>query len=291
MRRSSALALAAGFFLSSFGGAAHAQGVPSPAGPGTASATAAPASPPAIVYTTTPGSTTTVPPGSTIIAQSPNVIVVETPPADTTPANPAPTKVVYVDAPKAERPAPERTVWYGGQTLLLDGAATAMLVGAGVTGVQGKGKVAGALLLGGSVTYLFGAPIVHFAHGRIGPGFGSFGLRLVLPLETAFDGALIGALAQSHDHNGFEDASGAAVGAAIGLVAGMALSSALDAALLAKYKTREVDPEAFDPDTDQAKREAERKEARLRAKPYHLEWSPTAGPTNGGAQVGVVGSF
>ncbi len=224
--------------------------------------------------------------------QNPNVIVVETPPADTTPADKAPpSRVVFAEPPKAERPVAERTVWYGGETLLLDGATTALFVGSGVTAGQGKANVAGVLALGGVTTYLFGPPIVHFAHGRIGPGFASFGLRLVLPLETAFDGFLIGGLAASRDRDGYVDATGPAVGAAIGLVAGMALSSAIDAALLAKYKTRDVDPEAFDPDTDHAAREAHPKEARAHSKPYEVQWAPTAGPVTGGATVGVVGAF
>lgn len=290
MRRSSALASLAGLLLSSFCGAASAQLAPTTAGPGTAPATALPSTPP-IVYTTPPASTTTVPAGSTIVTQTPNVIVVETPPADTTPASTAPSKVVFVEPPKAERPAPEHTVWYGGETLLLDGATTALFVGSGVTIGQGKGNVGGVLALGGLTTYLFGPPIVHFAHGRIGPGFASFGLRLVLPIETAFDGFLLGGLASSRDRDGYADATGPAVGAAIGLVAGMALSSAIDAALLAKFKSRDVDPEAFDPDTDHAANEAQRKEARAHAKPYEVQWSPTAGPVQGGATVGVVGAF
>ena len=65
------------------------------------------------------------------------------------------------------------THWYGYQTLVSDIAAT---VGAAVEPSVGL------------LTYVLGAPIVHFAHGNFGRGFGSLGMRLgavLLVLKTA----------------------------------------------------------------------------------------------------------
>jgi len=161
--------------------------------------------------------------------------------------------------------------------VLLGGAATA------------KTDAGGVLALSGALTYLFAAPIVHFAHERIGPGFGSFALRLALPLETAFDGLLIGAALSKQDRYGNSTGEGAAWGAGIGLVGGMVTAMVIDSALLAHEKVDGKDPEAFDPSTDAAAK-SPRKEGQWRS-PLHVDWAPTAAPVTGGATVGLSGRF
>ena len=68
-------------------------------------------------------------------------------------------------SPLRRRP---RRRWYGWQTLITDGAALAV-VG------SDTGEVALPAVL---AAYEFGAPIVHFAHGHVGKGLASLGMRL-----------------------------------------------------------------------------------------------------------------
>ncbi len=211
-------------------------------------------------------------------AAAPNVVIIENA------APPAQEPVIVYDAPKPAE-GPEHEVWYGEQTLLLDGASAAMFVGAGLTSGS-RTNLPGMLAVAGTVTFLFGPPIVHFAHGRIGPGFGSFALRVALPLELAFDGLLIGAASSSNQ--GSEDIPAAPVyGGLIGLGLGAVGASVIDAALLARYKTRDVDPEAYDPDADATNDGSKKTRS---AKPS-FEWAPNASPVIGGATFGVGGVF
>jgi hypothetical protein len=72
-------------------------------------------------------------------------------------------------------------VSYGGQTLAVDGLSVAGLgLGEVLFAAQGSRETALpiALLWGGFGGTILGAPIVHFAHGNVGTGFGSLGLRL-----------------------------------------------------------------------------------------------------------------
>ena len=215
-------------------------------------------------------------------APAPNVVIIENVPP---PPAAAPQPVVVYDTPTKPPEGPEHEIWYGEQTLLLDGASAAMFVGAGVA-TKTHTNLPGILALGGTLNFLFGPPIVHFAHERIGPGFGSFALRVALPLEVAFDGLLLGAALSPNNNN--EDINPAPVyGALFGLGVGAVAASVIDAALLAKYTTREADPEAYDPSTDAANDAAKKTS---RAKPS-IEWTPTASPVTGGATFGVGGVF
>lgn len=67
-----------------------------------------------------------------------------------------------------------RRVWYGGQTLIVLAASAAVTAAGGWTPVSILG--AGGILLGG--------PVVHWAHGHVGRGFGSLALNVGLPLLT-----------------------------------------------------------------------------------------------------------
>ncbi|MFO7177428.1 MAG: hypothetical protein DIU78_001900 [Pseudomonadota bacterium] len=82
---------------------------------------------------------------------------------------------------------PSTRTWYGWQTLIVDGAGLAL--GLGYAADEPKTKN-GELLHPATATFvplytigLFGGPIVHFVHGRVGIGFLSFGVRgLVAPM-------------------------------------------------------------------------------------------------------------
>jgi hypothetical protein len=117
--------------------------------------------------------------------------------------------------------------WYGWQTLLVDAGSLALLA----AGVKAQSTTVGDLA---GVSYVVGPPVVHVAHGRVGPGIGDAFLRLGVPVAFAVVGGLIAADTASQDRSS-EDA-GLPVwlgGAAIGLVIGVVAAVALDAAALA----------------------------------------------------------
>lgn len=122
----------------------------------------------------------------------------------------------------AAEEAPEqpetRTIWYGWQTLIVD----AGVVGATLV-TKNPGVAVGGLTLG--------APIVHWAHGNVGRGFASLGIRVGTPLLTTFG---VVALAMG---------SGSRMGPGLGefgLGLGAVIASVLDAFVLAR--TTEVIP-------------------------------------------------
>jgi hypothetical protein len=120
----------------------------------------------------------------------------------------------------------EHENWYGWQTLAVDGTSLAVAIGGAASNVGALGGF-------GLVGYVAGAPIVHFAHGHVGTGFASAGLRVGLPIV----GALIGFAAE--DCHGGGEFCGLG-GAAVGLLVGGAAAITLDAAVLAR---EEVKPE------------------------------------------------
>jgi len=83
--------------------------------------------------------------------------------------------------------------WYGWQTLLVD-LGSVLTIPLGGVGLAG---------------YALGAPIVHLAHGQVGRGVGSLGLRLALPLVGGAVGCRVSGSDQ-HDIGGGSDASAAA---------------------------------------------------------------------------------
>jgi hypothetical protein len=109
--------------------------------------------------------------------------------------------------------------WYGAQTLVVDGIADVLLVTSLATD-NVPTAVAGGLIYG------WGPPVVHFAHRHAGRGFGSFGIRVALPLV----GALISTSAASGCSR-TEDCWDRTVN--IGLGAGFLSAAAIDAAFLA----------------------------------------------------------
>jgi hypothetical protein len=77
-------------------------------------------------------------------------------------------------APSTDPPRPAPTTrWYGYQTLSTDGVALGFGALALTAGSHDKYLVVTSLGL-----YGLGAPIIHFAHGHVGKGFGDLGMRV-----------------------------------------------------------------------------------------------------------------
>jgi hypothetical protein len=120
-------------------------------------------------------------------------------------------------------PPPQEPTWYGWQTLIVDGAALSLTVAA-FSRANSSGNSAATLLELSGITYVIGPPIVHWAHGNVGKGFGSLGMRLVAPVLGAGIGCAL-------DQSGGE--LGCLGGLALGGFAGIVLAVVLDNALLA----------------------------------------------------------
>lgn len=105
-------------------------------------------------------------------------------------------------------------VWYGYQTLLVDGLFAGVLL-------IGVGTQTDEMVTTGGLGYVFGGPVVHWAHGEVGRGFGSFGFRLGLPLA----GAILGSLVPSAGSGGESGAGSAGFG--LGMTGAMVLDAAL----------------------------------------------------------------
>jgi hypothetical protein len=93
--------------------------------------------------------------------------------------------------------------------------------------------IGGALAYAGVATYLLGGPIVHFANGQVGKGFGSLGLRFFSVIPTVALGGAIGGALDTDPHRTGDHQDW---GLLLGLLGGMVIGSALDNGLLA-YKS------------------------------------------------------
>lgn len=174
--------------------------------------------------------------------------VVTGPPA---PTQPAPVPSAPAPAPEAApAPAPSRPperfekVWYGWQTLIADGISFTAIIGGTATKSTG-------VLTAGIVGFVFATPIVHMAHANVGPGIGSIGLRVFMPLTGMGIGALTGLIIGGTAGRGSlakfgEGANGAATGAVLGTFIGGAASVLIDAAGLAYTKERVDEPTTTD---------------------------------------------
>ena len=159
----------------------------------------------------------------------------------TVPAPPTSTTTAYTDSQSAQPyPVPtyvgtprdktrERSVWYGWQTLAVDGISIGLFLAAASGDLPTLEGIA-------AVGYAAGPPVVHFAHGRVAAGFGSLGLRVALP----FFGAAIGA--STVNCSGSEDMFCGLDQAAIGVLVGMTLAVGIDAAVLARETVTEKGP-------------------------------------------------
>jgi hypothetical protein len=212
-------------------------------------------------------------------APKPTPVPAVAPPASTT-APPQPKEAQAppptsspTPAPKPEQPQYEK-VWYGYQTLIADAVSVGLFVG----GISAK---SGGLMTTGYVGFLLGAPIVHMVHGNIGPGFGSIGLRLIMPVigmgVGAIAGLIIGGTQGSGDLDRFGNgANGAINGLVVGGLVGAGGCVLIDAAGFAYSKER-VDDRAI---TLGPRRPQPR-----------LMLAPTFGAQKDYASLGIVGRF
>jgi hypothetical protein len=148
--------------------------------------------------------------------------------------------LVVTSSARAEPPARGERKWYGSHTLIADGSSLVTLV------VPPLG-------IGG---YLFATPIVHWAHGNVGTGFASLGVRILAPAVGAVGGCAAGGC------EGRGNYSGAAVGLAIGCLGAIALD-----AFVFAY---EEEPSASVP---------------------RVQWRPTLGATPTSGSIGLSASF
>ncbi|MEO6602947.1 MAG: hypothetical protein ABIQ16_23885 [Polyangiaceae bacterium] len=125
------------------------------------------------------------------------------------------------DAPQAHEPHKH---WYGWQVMTADLAAASILM-TGVVIVPHSSTVA--LVLGAGV-FIAAPPAIHFAHGRVGAGLGSLGLRLALP--TTF--GLLGRTSCNPRDPGDSYRSCQRVNEALYGIVGMVVASIVDAAAL-----------------------------------------------------------
>jgi hypothetical protein len=156
-------------------------------------------------------------------------------PVQPTPVQPTPSQPSPPPGRRPEQPEYEK-VWYGYQTLIADAASATLFAG-------GLFSKSGGATLGGYLGFVLATPIVHMVHGNIGPGFGSIGLRLLMPVigigVGAIAGVIIGGTSGSGSFDRFADgANGAVNGAVIGGLIGAAGCVLIDAAGFAYSKER-----------------------------------------------------
>lgn len=190
-------------------------------------------------------------------------------PKTSPPVGPTPVPVP-VPAP-APAPAPykpsthtEKT-WYGWQNLVVDAASITVLA-IGVANWNGGSG----LRVAGGLGYVFGSPTVHWIHGNIGPGFGSLGMRVLLPTIGLVIGLVVGAISAAGDQGSSSNEEPLATGMAAGFFIGVAIPVVLDAAVLG-WEKNEV------PNTARA------------PKPPSLSMRPILTPTAGGGAFGGLG--
>ncbi|MFN0249583.1 MAG: hypothetical protein ACKV2T_22045 [Kofleriaceae bacterium] len=177
-----------------------------------------------------------------------------------------PSLVQPLPQPVSPAPAPhdEEDAGYRNQILIASGLGMAAFLGAAAAeGPNGEDTPAfSALFAVGGITTFLAPPIIHFAHGELGRGGGSFGVRYGL----AAIGALVGMSARSCNED--EDFLCKMDGIGPGAFVGVAIASVIDAFVITKQ------PES---------REATRRPVRV--------FQPVVTATQSGGQVGLVGTF
>lgn len=164
---------------------------------------------------------------------------------------------------------PPETSWYGWQTLIVDGAllgvASYLATRPRDPPDPGEHEFSDMLYfaLGWYSFSAITAPVVHFAHGRVGIGFADFGVRLGLPLVSVVPGLLV-ACSGLGGRDGCTSA-----GIEGGILGGMILASGLDAFVFARKRASAAPANA--PSTGSV--------------------LPMLTPTEGGAVVGAMGTF
>ena len=130
--------------------------------------------------------------------------------------------------------APQR--WYGWQPLMVDVSSIATMVGGGFV----RGAATAPIEIVGGAGYLFGAPLIHLAHGH-GESVGrSLALRALVPGAAALLGVLIAWAAfpngTERGHVDIDKSVYQAEGGFIGFGAGAIAGMIIDDALVAKEK-------------------------------------------------------
>jgi len=191
------------------------------------------------------------------------------------PASPA--EAPAAASPEADTPSKtvkpsKETVWYGHQTLAVDGVAIGMMA----LGLSSSSRTNLAWI--GLGTYALGAPTVHMVHGNWGRGIADVGIRVGAPIALGavglMGGVIVGVSAQSDknsDTPGLEPLVYGVIGGASGVLGGMILASAIDAAALARDKPA--------------------KEPEERSSATGVRWTPVASVTPQGATGGISGQF
>lgn len=168
-----------------------------------------------------------------------------------------PYRYVVPDAAyESPRRRAKRDEWYGYINLTCDALATTTLYLAAEQSGD-RGDKLGYLAL---FTYLAGGPIAHWAHGNVGTGFASLGIRAGLPIVSGY----LGCAALGGD-GGDGDNYGCLGGIVIGLGLGVIGASVIDSAALA-YKRDERSG-------------------------YAMHVVPVATPTRHGATFGLAATF
>lgn len=93
-----------------------------------------------------------------------------------------------VDADELDS-AEDGSVWYGWQTLVLDGATHS--VAALALFAEATQEIGALIGVVGGLEYLLGGPVVHWAHGHGGRGAASLGLRLATPIVAVVAAATL----------------------------------------------------------------------------------------------------
>jgi hypothetical protein len=184
-----------------------------------------------------------------------------------------------------------RDSWYGHQILTIDLSAASLTA----IGAFTQHSVGGVLAVGGISAYALGGPIVHWAHGHVGRGFGSLAMRVGIPAVTAVTGMLIGFAVYEPPHReGFaaigawlEEYQAGIYGFIIGGAVGTAGASVIDSVALAReHSPANANKPSSDDDATPRRSMASRSNS---SKPT---WQPTFAPTRGGGfQAGVGGTF
>lgn len=136
-----------------------------------------------------------------------------------------PTYVYLPDtAFEAMRQKPTKRVWYGWQTLIVLGSSATLgtVIGLSAAATRADGLAFVGMGIGG-VGALFGGPIVHWAHGNTGKGFGALGLNIGVPVLSGGIGVAVacGAGGCSNSSGGFGVFFGLLVGGSLGLIGSM----------------------------------------------------------------------
>jgi len=153
--------------------------------------------------------------------------------------------------------------WYGWQLLINDFVALGSLGGAAAAGLKGSAVIA--VIVPVAIVYDLGGPTIHWLHARKKIAALSFGVRAGVPFVGVLTGAALAGCARERSS---ANDSCRSRGAGFGALFGFAAATAIDASLLA-WDAPRLEP----------------------GKVAAFRWAPFVAPGEGGAALGVVGTF